>query len=646
MKPIVVPVFIACFASIFLLSISEIFRISFLATAQVAFSYLHQFWILTLTTIVFLFLLSSQVRTTGLNLLRGVVLSIVYILMMLPLLDEGTVVEAFSVQMLLGFGWVFCFCMGIFWKKSTRWELIFSILAFVTSIVFFATDLTLFPDQYFGVHEVLLSAAFVGLMLSTRFFYTRIDVGPIRWGFLIASALGVGLICTGFFSEEDIVSEYRAESQLGKALSSVESEREYEAISGEFFSENPIALYREKSGFQNIDADLEDYNVVFVLSETTRADDTYLNNKKVNFTPNLKLFSKKSMVYENAMAPSSGTFQSVSSIFSMLPPTMAPIDLWSQHWLGELRPERASVVDLFQKSGWRTAWIGHDFHHFFSQDKIRGFERGFDVKDLEPVENRKSNKGSDARTAKRAVKYIKERAKKDERFFLFTFFDAPHAGYETHYKKMPKKTQRQRYRQEVSFVDEQFGKILNAIKEGGIEKKTIVIFAGDHGEAFGEHKTHRHNSQLYRESVHVPLAVFVPETTASRHSKPVSLFSVFPNLMLGGPKQMQSEVKQVIKDDLAPLHVAMGQGAFSELIRLKKMATRVDMGDRVLIYFHVSGQIHRFEDRAEKKVLPPTAEDQDIIDRLGRLRSTRKRFTKKTKYSPWKRFKKKSKDKK
>ncbi len=641
-----VSLFVGLFSTVFFLSISEISSLSLSAVAHVGRSYLFEFSILAIFTSLFLGLLSNPDSTSKLKLVAGLVMSSVYALLLIPLIEEQTVVGVLAIQVLLCVGLVGSFFVGYFWKYSARTESLLSFLALVLGVALVVVDRYVLQDQYFGVHEVILGSSFVALFVSIRFYYLRFIQHKFVLTLVPVSLIGLGLVCAGFFSDKNAVSEYRADSQLGKAVSSVALEREYQTIAGEFFSPNPVALFTDKSGVRPFAGNLEDYNVVFVLSETTRADETFLNNEKVNFTPNLKTFSEKSTVYENAIAPSSGTFQSVSSIFSMLPPTMAPIDLWSKHWVGELRKDRASAVETFQNSGWKTAWIGHDFHRFFSHDKVRGFDRGFDFKKLEPETKRRHSKKSDIRTAKRAVNYIAQKAKSKERFFLFTFFSAPHATYVNHFKAMPSKTLRESYRQEVSFVDQQFGKVLKAIEENGIEKKTIVIFSGDHGEAFGEHRTHRHNSQLYRESVHVPLAVYIPDVDGTRISKPVSLYAVLPTLMLKGPKSMRKVVEEVVKADLAPLYVAMGQGAFSELIRLKKMLTRIDLEDRVLIYDHVANRISRFEDHPEKIKLSPTKEDEALIDRLGRLRSTRKRFTKRINYSPWKRFKKEKKKKK
>ncbi len=625
----------------------ESINLSFSVFPYIVFSYLTEFVYILMALFVFLVLSpridlsSDSVPKLAIRITRSFIIGLVFAALIYPLFSEQSVISNASIVSGLGVGLILFMGVGFFFRRIDRLGAFLGIPLILSSLLLFYIDYRFYPDQYFGIHKTLLAFSFTFFLVGIWFTY------PISKskGVLFAGrvAIAVGLICSlfGVFANSANRSLYKGISQLGKASSSTADQKEYKAIAGEFYSKNPLKIFGEGSGVSQLKGELADYNIVFVLSETTRASDTFLNDKKVNFTPNLKAFSKKSEVYTDAIAPSSGTFQSVSSIFSMVPPTMAPIDLWSKHWVGELRKDRLSAVELFQKNGWRTAWIGHDFHRFFSHDKIRGFDRGFDYKKLEPETKARQSKKSDIRTAKRAVKYIEKAANEERRFFLFTFFSAPHASYVKHYKKMAFKTQRERYQQEVRFVDEQFGRILKAIKKGGIEKKTIVIFAGDHGEAFGEHRSHHHNNQLYRESVHVPLAVFIPGHQARKNSKPVSLFSLLPSLMLSGPAEMKLAIKGLVKEDLGPLYTAMGSGSLSELIRLKKMLTRVDLPDRVLIFDHVADHILRFEDKAEKVAIPPTDADRELIDRLGRLRATRKRFNKRPTYSPWKRFKKK-----
>ncbi len=61
----------------------------------------------------------------------------------------------------------------------------------------------------------------------------------------------------------------------------------------------------------------------------------------------------------------------------------------------------------------------------------------------------------------------------------------------------------------ISGVDEQFGRILQALKEDGLAENTIVVFTSDHGDCMGIHSEITKNNP-YEESMRVPLLIRFP----------------------------------------------------------------------------------------------------------------------------------------
>jgi arylsulfatase A-like enzyme len=60
-------------------------------------------------------------------------------------------------------------------------------------------------------------------------------------------------------------------------------------------------------------------------------------------------------------------------------------------------------------------------------------------------------------------------------------------------------------------VDEQVGRLFDGLRARGLEKDTIVIVTGDHGEAFGDpHHTWGHGFRLYDEGIRVPFMIWSP----------------------------------------------------------------------------------------------------------------------------------------
>lgn len=76
----------------------------------------------------------------------------------------------------------------------------------------------------------------------------------------------------------------------------------------------------------------------------------------------------------------------------------------------------------------------------------------------------------------------------------------------------------------VSGVDEQFGRILDALDREGLAEDTIVVFTSDHGEMMGSHGRMSKNV-IYEESMNIPFLIRYPKAIEPR----------VDDLMLGTP---------------------------------------------------------------------------------------------------------------
>ncbi|EJW89348.1 choline sulfatase [gut metagenome] len=77
----------------------------------------------------------------------------------------------------------------------------------------------------------------------------------------------------------------------------------------------------------------------------------------------------------------------------------------------------------------------------------------------------------------------------------------------------------------VEKVDQEIGKIIDAIDQNDLWKNTVVIFSSDHGDGIGAHHWNQ-KSALYEEVMNVPLIVTLPE---KKHAG-----TVLPQLINGG----------------------------------------------------------------------------------------------------------------
>ena len=83
----------------------------------------------------------------------------------------------------------------------------------------------------------------------------------------------------------------------------------------------------------------------------------------------------------------------------------------------------------------------------------------------------------------------------------------------------------------VSYIDAQIGRLLDGLKQNGLDQNTIVILWGDHGWKLGEHGMWCKHTQFELDS-HVPLMLKVPGQTkgSSKTDALVEFVDIYPTL--------------------------------------------------------------------------------------------------------------------
>jgi arylsulfatase A-like enzyme len=84
------------------------------------------------------------------------------------------------------------------------------------------------------------------------------------------------------------------------------------------------------------------------------------------------------------------------------------------------------------------------------------------------------------------------------------------------------------------YTDDNLARLLRALSEIGLEKNTVVVVAGDHGEALGDHGLYfTHDFTLYDEVLRVPLVVRMPGRIApgTTVAQQVRLMDIAPTLL-------------------------------------------------------------------------------------------------------------------
>ncbi len=113
-------------------------------------------------------------------------------------------------------------------------------------------------------------------------------------------------------------------------------------------------------------------------------------------------------------------------------------------------------------------------------------------------------------------------------------------------------SQTKNYFANITGVDEQFGRILQAIDESGIREDTIVLFMSDHGNCLGTHNLVTKNNP-FEESMRIPFIIRWPEKIKARHDDLlISVPDIYPTILglMGFNSSVPASVKGVSHADL------------------------------------------------------------------------------------------------
>ncbi|HEV8591260.1 MAG TPA: sulfatase [Pyrinomonadaceae bacterium] len=86
------------------------------------------------------------------------------------------------------------------------------------------------------------------------------------------------------------------------------------------------------------------------------------------------------------------------------------------------------------------------------------------------------------------------------------------------------------YYASTSFMDEQVGRVMDALDRLGLQKNTVVVFFGDHGYHLGEKGKWSKAYSLYEVGLRVPLIIAIPNGKGQYSERDVELLDMYPTL--------------------------------------------------------------------------------------------------------------------
>jgi len=289
-------------------------------------------------------------------------------------------------------------------------------------------------------------------------------------------------------------------------------------------------------------------NVLLITIDTTRADYLGCYGSPDVKTPNIDRLAASGVQFMKNIAPSGTTNPSHTSILTGLYPARHGV------YDNETKLDKKAVMlsEIFQQEGYSTL-AAVSVRHLNNRHCRLG--QGFDVfLPCEPFELK-------ARDRNRPLFQIL-RWKPIEPFFLWVHYFDPHGTYdppEPYDKKYPAEdffepvphSNRMNvwnknlggpvdpdkyialYKGEISYLDEQIGKLLKLLKELDVEKNTLVILVADHGESMTEKEIYFCHAGMYNPVYHVPLIMRLPGKIPKGHKVQAltSSVDIFPTAL-------------------------------------------------------------------------------------------------------------------
>jgi arylsulfatase A-like enzyme len=298
-------------------------------------------------------------------------------------------------------------------------------------------------------------------------------------------------------------------------------------------------------------------NVLLYVVDTLRADHLGCYGYPQPISPRIDALAAEGVVFSRAIAQSSWTMPATASMLTgRTPSAHGAVDPFAR-----IHPGVVTLAEALRAHGYRTA-------AFVSNVNVRadlGFDRGFARYDYLAEDRARPAVHTPAdELHDRVVRWLDDTAGSGP-FFAYVHASEPHAPYaapaaagpgpelpsrppalpaDRDPLQMLRRDPRARtvphidylralYDAEVAFVDGAIGRLLDALRNRGIDDDTLLILTSDHGEEFYEHGGFEHGRTLYREQLAVPLIIRFPDRTYAgrRVSRVARQIDVLPTLL-------------------------------------------------------------------------------------------------------------------
>ena len=293
-------------------------------------------------------------------------------------------------------------------------------------------------------------------------------------------------------------------------------------------------------------------------------------------TPRLNAFADEAAVFSQALSNCPVSSAHRGMLLTGLYPNKSGVSLNcnATRPISDLRDDLTCLSDIFHQAGYQCAYIGKLHAHFPTKnnpqrpgtyvnddkpcwdaytpaERRHGFDYWYSYGTFDEHKNphywdtngnyHQPREYSPKHEADKAIEYLQAYAQSgtEAPFFMMVGMNPPHSPYKSLddcmeedynlYKDLPRDSLLVRkninpdlkdkeacapyYFANVTGVDREFGRILDALDELGLSENTIVVFSSDHGETMCSHVRDPKNT-VYTESMNIPFLVRYPAKVA------------------------------------------------------------------------------------------------------------------------------------
>ncbi|MFC0875426.1 LTA synthase family protein [Saccharicrinis sp. FJH2] len=254
-------------------------------------------------------------------------------------------------------------------------------------------------------------------------------------------------------------------------------------------------------------------NILFVILESAGA--LYFDDYggAFNISPNLNRYGAHALTFKTVYAHAPATNRSLVSILGSIYPYLSYKSLTQE----SPQFEHPTINSVLKEEGYRTSFFSSANLNFQNCREFLSY-RSFDqILDFSMIDcGEKFNLDSDNYTEGDGIddmclvdcltSWLDEDTTKN--FFSLIWTVQGHYPYFFAGKEEDFGVQDinfNRYLNSLRHNDELLGRVMRELERRELDKSTLVVVVGDHGEAFGQHGQYGHGTALYEENLRIPL---------------------------------------------------------------------------------------------------------------------------------------------